>query len=430
MSLFQALAIEIFIALLHYSRCKFTQVSIKKVAVVGGGAAGFFAALSAKKHAPESHVTIFEKSNKLLAKVKVSGGGRCNVTHACFQNGILTKFYPRGDKQLRKAFEQFSTQDTVNWFENRGVALKTEADNRMFPISDDSQTIIDCLITESKGLGVKISLGSPVLKIEKQKSVFRLSFKSNTDFFDKVIVATGGSPKEEGFNWLKALGHTIIPPVPSLFTFNMPEESIKTLMGLSVPDASVRVQGTKLVQSGPLLITHWGMSGPAILKTSAWGARVLNDMNYEFIIHINWLGQLKEAALRSKLEETMDSFGKRMLRNHNPFEIPQRLWEYLLDKVSLPLEKLWSELGKKGVNKLLNLLLNDQYAVSGKTTFKEEFVTCGGISLSEVDFKTMESRVCPGLYFAGEVLDVDGVTGGFNFQAAWTTGYIAGKASE
>jgi len=400
------------------------------VAVIGGGAAGFFAALSAKKHAPESHVTIFEKSNKLLAKVKVSGGGRCNVTHACFQNGVLTKFYPRGDKQLRKAFDQFSTQDTVNWFENRGVALKTEADSRMFPISDDSQTIIDCLIAESKRLGVKISLSSPVLKIEKQESVFRLSFKSNTDFFDKVVVATGGSPKEEGFNWLKALGHTIIPPVPSLFTFNMPKESIKTLMGLSVPNASVRVQGTKLVQSGPLLITHWGMSGPAVLKTSAWGARVLNDINYRFIIHINWLGQLKEAGLRSILEETINSFGKRMLRNYNPFEIPQRLWEYLLDKVDLPLEKLWSELGKKGVNKLLNLLLNDQYAVSGKTTFKEEFVTCGGVSLSEVDFKTMESRVCPGLYFAGEVLDIDGVTGGFNFQAAWTTGYIAGKASE
>lgn len=401
----------------------------EKIAVIGGGAAGFFAAISAKVHSPFSEVIIFEKTSKLLAKVKVSGGGRCNVTHACFQPSELAKFYPRGGKQLRKAFDQFNTQDTVDWFETRGVALKIEDDNRMFPTTDDSQTIIDCLMSETKKLGIGISISSPILKINKLASSFELTLKSGVQTFDKVIVASGGSPKAEGFDWLKALGHEIVSPVPSLFTFNMPKEPIKELMGLSVPNASVRVQGTKLVQSGPLLITHWGMSGPAVLKTSAWGARALSDMNYQFIAHVNWLGEVKENELRQMIEGVIAEFGKRMLRNKNPFDMPQRLWEFLLDKVDLSLEKLWSELGKKGINKLVNILLNDEYGVSGKTTFKEEFVTCGGVSLSDVDFKTMESRACPGLYFAGEVLDVDGVTGGFNFQAAWTTGFIAGKAS-
>lgn len=401
----------------------------QKIAVIGGGAAGFFAAISAKIHSPSTEVTIFEKTSKLLAKVKVSGGGRCNVTHACFQSSELAKYYPRGGKQLRKAFDQFNTQDTVDWFETRGVNLKTEADNRIFPITDDSQTIIECLMSETKKHGIRIAISTPVLKINKLASRFELTLKDGIQVFEKVIIASGGSPKVEGFNWLKELGHEIVDPVPSLFTFNMPKEPIKELMGLSVPNVSVRVQGTKLAQSGPLLITHWGMSGPAILKTSAWGARVLSDMNYQFIAHVNWLGEIKENELRLMIDGIIAEFGKRMLRNKNPFDMPQRLWEFLLNKVGLSLEKLWSELGKKGVNKLTNLLLNDEYSVSGKTTFKEEFVTCGGVDLSNVDFKTMESRVCPGLYFAGEVLDIDGVTGGFNFQAAWTTGYVAGKAS-
>ncbi len=401
-----------------------------RIAIIGGGAAGFFAAISAKHHQPDSEVIIFEKSSKLLAKVRVSGGGRCNVTHACFQPSALAKFYPRGGKQLRKAFDQFSTQDTVDWFEARGVTLKTESDNRMFPTTDDSQTIIDCLMKETRKLGIHISISSPVLKLSKVASGLELTLKGGNQVFNKVIIATGGSPKVEGFQWLKELGHDIISPVPSLFTFNMPDEPIKSLMGLSVPNASVRVQSTKLVQSGPLLITHWGMSGPAILKTSAWGARLLSDMDYRFAIHVNWLGEVKENELRQTIDEVIGLYGKRMLRNKNPFEIPARLWEYLLAKVELPLEKLWSELGKKGVNKLVNLLLNDEYKVSGKTTFKEEFVTCGGVSLSNIDIKRMESRMCPSLYFAGEVLDIDGVTGGFNFQAAWTTGFIAGKASE
>lgn len=401
-----------------------------KIAVIGGGAAGFFAAISAKYHHQNAEVVILEKSSKLLAKVKVSGGGRCNVTHACFKPSELAKFYPRGGKQLRKAFDQFSTQDTVDWFESRGVELKVESDNRMFPTTNDSQSIIDCLMMEVKRLGVKISLNTPVVKMTKEEDQFVLDFKKGQGVYNKIIVATGGSPKEEGFEWLKDLGHTIASPVPSLFTFNMPKEPIKALMGLSVPDASVKVQGTKLIQSGPLLITHWGMSGPAILKTSAWGARILNELNYQFIVHINWLGQVKEVELRDIIDSVILNSGKRMIRNKNPFSLPQRLWEYLLNRIELPLEKPWMEIGKKGTNKLVNLLLNDQYEVSGKTTFKEEFVTCGGINLAEVDFKTMESKVCSGLFFAGEVLDVDGVTGGFNFQAAWTTGFIAGKTIE
>lgn len=408
----------------------YLAVPEKRIAIIGGGAAGFFAAISAKEHSENAKVTIFEKTSKLLAKVKVSGGGRCNVTHACFEASRLSKFYPRGGKQLRKAFDQFYTQDTVDWFESRGVDLKTEADNRMFPTSDNSQTIIDCLMSEVRRLGVQIMTNRPVLGLEKTDSTLTLTFKGRQERFDKVIIATGGSPKEEGFKWLKNLGHDIVSPVPSLFTFNMPSESIKSLMGLSVPNASVRVQGTKLVQSGPLLITHWGMSGPAILKTSAWGARLLSDMGYQFKIHVNWLGELKEDGLRAQLQAVGHDFGKRMLRNKNPFQLPQRLWEYLLERAGLVHEKPWAEIGKKGANKLVNVLLNDEYSVSGKTTFKEEFVTCGGVSLSNVDFKTMESRQCEGLYFAGEVLDIDGVTGGFNFQAAWTTGFIAGKSSK
>ena len=405
-------------------------MSIERIAIIGGGAAGFFAAISAKQHDPSSQVTIFEKSNKVLAKVKVSGGGRCNVTHACFKPSELAKFYPRGSKHLRKAFDQFATQDTVDWFESRGVRLKTESDGRMFPTTDNSQSIIDCLQAEVKRLGVHIAMSTAILGIEKHKDEFQLTLKDDKKSFEKVIVATGGSPKADGFKWLEDLGHTVSSPVPSLFTFNMPQEGIKSLMGLSVPHANVRVQGTKLTQSGPLLITHWGMSGPAILKTSAWGARLLSDLDYHFIIHVNWLGDKKEETLRAEIDEMLQRFGKRMLRNKNPFLLPQRLWEYMLDKIDLDLEKPWSEVGKKGLNRLVNTLLNDQYQVAGKTTFKEEFVTCGGINLAEVDFKTMQSRVCDGLHFAGEVLDIDGVTGGFNFQAAWTTGFIAGKHSE
>lgn len=400
-----------------------------KVAVIGGGAAGFFAAISCKSHHPTARVTILEKSDKLLSKVKISGGGRCNVTHACFSDSQLVKFYPRGEKQLRKLFNHFSTRDTVDWYESRGVTLKAESDNRMFPVTDNSQTIIDCLFSEAKRLGVSIQKKSAVNSISRAGEAFELFINSQAQLFDKVIVASGGSPKLTGFDWLAALGHEIVPPVPSLFTFNMPGNSIKELMGLSVPNAEVKIQGTRLIQSGPLLITHWGMSGPAILKTSAWGARILNDLDYRFNAQINWLGDRNETSLRDWFTVNKGYLSKRKVRNKNPFALPNRLWEFLLKKVELDPEQIWESIGKKGLNRLINVLLNDVYEVSGKTTFKEEFVTSGGVALGDIDFNTMESRKCPGLYLAGEVMNVDGVTGGFNFQAAWSSGFVAGRLS-
>ncbi|MBL6445626.1 NAD(P)/FAD-dependent oxidoreductase [Fulvivirga sp. 29W222] len=399
-----------------------------EIAIIGGGAAGFFAAISAKQHHPAAGVTIYEKTSKLLAKVKVSGGGRCNVTNACYNVSQLVKFYPRGSKQLKKAFGSFSTGDTVNWFETRGVKLKTEPDNRMFPITDSSQTIIDCLTREAGKLGVKIIQDFPIHSIQPDNSGYKLTGKENqTLYVEKVIITTGGSPKLEGFKWLEQLGHVIESPVPSLFTFNMPEEPVRKLMGVSVSHVSVRVQGTKLKGEGPLLITHWGMSGPAILKLSAYGARVLYQQNYNFKIQVNWLGDHTETDIREVLSGQAANYTRKKMLNANPFNIPSRLWDFLLNKIELREDITWGELGKKGHNRLINILINDIYEVRGKTTFKEEFVTCGGVSLQDVDFNTMQSRKMPGVYFAGEVLDIDGVTGGFNFQVAWTTGYLAGQ---
>jgi len=398
-----------------------------KVAIIGGGAAGFFAAFSVKEHHPQAKVIIFEKSDKLLSKVKISGGGRCNVTNACFHPSQLSKFYPRGEKQLKKAFSVFQPKDTVDWFANRGVELKAEADNRMFPASDDSQTIIDCFLREAQLKNIQILKQSPVVELTPKEKGFTLVFKASKQDFDKVVVASGGSPKARGFDWLQNLGHSIVDPLPSLFTFNMPTEPIKELMGLVVENATARIQGTKLQYTGPVLITHWGMSGPAILKLSAWGARLLFDKNYQFNVQVNWLSIKNESEVNELLETTLPSIRKKKIANANPFGLANRMWLFLLDKVGLNPDSLWLELSKKNRNKLINVLLNDIYAVSGKTTFKEEFVTCGGVSLSDIDMKTMQSRVCKDLYFAGEVMDVDGITGGFNFQAAWTTGFIAGK---
>ncbi len=395
-----------------------------KVAVIGGGAAGFFAALSAAEHHPSARIVLFEKTAKLLSKVKISGGGRCNVTHHCFSPSALSKHYPRGGKQLKKAFGTFQASDTVAWFESRGVALKTEDDGRMFPTTDSSQTIIDCLIREAERLGVEIRMQAPVRDLVPIEAG---GFDLNGERFDKVIVATGGSPKRSGLAWIEALGHTVSDPVPSLFTFNMPGEDVTALMGVVVPDALVRIQGTKLSQQGPVLITHWGMSGPAVLKLSAWGARDLAERSYEFSVQINWIGIPNESEAAATMEEAVDEMRKKKVANACPFELPKKFWGYLLARAEIPADAVWLDLGKKAKNKLLNTLLNDVYQVRGKTTFKEEFVTCGGINSGEVDFHTMQSRVVPGLYFAGEVLDVDGVTGGFNFQAAWTTGFVAGS---
>jgi hypothetical protein len=398
-----------------------------KVAIIGGGAAGFFAAISCKEHHPNAEVILLEKSQNVLAKVKVSGGGRCNVTHACFDIKKLVDFYPRGGKQLKKSFGTFNTNHTVEWFTSRGVELKTEADNRMFPASNSSQTIIDCLMDEAEKLGVKIKYSCAVKNLTPTEKGFEFEVDSDKYFCDKLIIATGGTPKLSGFDWLKVLNHTIETPVPSLFTFNMPSENTAELMGVVAPNAIVRIQGTKLQQQGPLLITHWGMSGPAVLKCSAWGARLLQEKDYHFTAVVNWTGLANEEIIRTTLQNAKLENSKKKLTNGNPFELTSRMWDSLLKKIELNVDSIWSELSKKDFNRLVNILFNDEYKVAGKTTFKEEFVTCGGINLSEVNMNTMESKKCPNLYFAGEILDIDGVTGGFNFQAAWTTGFIAGK---
>jgi len=398
------------------------------IAIIGGGAAGFFAALSAKKHFPNKRVIIFEKSSKVLSKVKISGGGRCNVTNACFDNRKLAAFYPRGENNLRKAFEIFNAQSTVDWFESRNVPLKTFPDNCIFPQSNDSQSIIDCLLKESLALGVEIKFNQSITSIEVEQNSFKLFTREDNFSVERVIVTTGGQPKRSGLEWLEKLGHEIIEPVPSLFTFNMPSNPIRDLMGNVVEKATVKVEGTKLIGKGPLLVTHWGMSGPAILQLSAWGARVLFEKNYQFAVLVNWLDDEKEVDLHKRLDQIIREHGEKMIGNLNPFPMTSRLWNFLLEKTGIHPEMRWKDLGNKIRNKLVNTLLSDRYEVSGKTTFKEEFVTAGGISLHDVNFKTMESKLIPGMFFAGELLDIDGITGGFNFQAAWTTGFIAGKS--
>lgn len=400
-----------------------------KVAVIGGGAAGFFAAIHAKINHPKAKVTIFEKSKKLLAKVKISGGGRCNVTNGCTEVKVLAKAYPRGGKQLKRAFRTFSTPDTMEWFESRGVRLVIQEDNCVFPVSQSSQTIIDCLMIEARTLGITIEVGKGVKSIQPIGENLELGFgdKHPTILMNKVIVATGGSPKKSGLIWLAELHHKIADPVPSLFTFNMPSESVKALMGIVVEKTLVSIQGTKLKADGPLLITHWGMSGPAILKLSAFGARLLNDMDYTFKVQVNWVNEVNNALVLNELKSIVAEHTHKILANYRPYLLPERLWHFLLTKSDLSFKKRWGELGKKGLNKLTSILTNDVYQVKGKTTFKEEFVTCGGVSLESIDFSTMQSKVCPNLYFAGEVMDIDGITGGYNFQSAWTTGFIAGQ---
>ncbi len=401
-----------------------------KIAIIGGGAAGFFSAISAKENHPNAHVAIFEKSRNFLSKVKISGGGRCNVTNGSTDIKTLSKAYPRGGNLLKKAFYTFSTQHTMEWFEDRGVALMTQDDNCVFPVSQDSQSVIDCFLSQTKILGIKIHLGQGIKSIEPVEGQLKLKFSKDKfpdEVFHKVIVATGGSPKRSGLEWLEKLGHKIVDPVPSLFTFNMPAESVRDLMGIVVEETLVNIQGTKLKSDGPLLITHWGMSGPAILKLSAFGARLLSEMNYECKAQVNWVNEVNVEFVREELKEIITKHSQKLLTNFRPYLLPERLWHYLLKKCDFPENKRWNELGKKGLNKLITILTNDIYQVKGKTTFKEEFVTCGGVSLESINSKTMESKVCKNLYFAGEVMDIDGITGGYNFQSAWTTGFIAGK---
>jgi predicted Rossmann fold flavoprotein len=372
---------------------------------------------------------LLEKTDKLLAKVRISGGGRCNVTNACREPSQLVKHYPRGGRFLKKPFTRFGSRETIAWFEKRGVQLKAEVDGRMFPTTNDSRTIIECLTQEALRRGVSIRTGSAVRAIHRNAAGFALELGDGKQMqADRIIVTTGGHPKSDGYTWLASLGHTIVPPVPSLFTFNMPDEAIRDLMGVVVSPARVRIVGTDLESTGPLLITHWGMSGPAILKLSAWGARAVHTMGYSLTLQVNWLGGTSEHAVREQLINDVDAIARKNAINADPFGLPKRLWAFLLSKSGIEAERPWGELPHRDRNRLIDLLTNDRYAVKGKTTFKEEFVTAGGVDLAEVDPTTMESRHVPGLYFAGEVLDIDGVTGGFNFQAAWTTGFLAGSA--
>lgn len=401
----------------------------KKLIVIGGGAAGFFCAINAARLNPDLEVVIIEKSNKLLSKVSVSGGGRCNVTHACFDILEMSKKYPRGGNFVKKTFHQFFTTDTIKWFEERSVPLKTEADGRMFPVTNTSQTIIDCLLKESKKQGVEILMKTEVKSVRKEGEVFQLELNSGIEVqCDLLCIACGGYPKASMFKWLTELGHSFETPVPSLFTFNLPKHPITKLMGVSVPNAIVKITGTKLVQSGPLLITHWGLSGPAVLKLSAWGARELALKNYDFTILVNWLPEFNEQELSDKFQTVRFELAAQKIANKNPFGLPQRLWEFILEHSGVKNDVRWADLPAKEQNKFIKNLCSFEFNVKGKTTFKEEFVTAGGIKLNEIDHNTMMSKIISNLFFAGEVMDVDGVTGGFNFQHAWTSGFLAGKS--
>lgn len=401
----------------------------KTLIVIGGGAAGFFCAVNAAKANPALKVVIVEKSSKLLSKVKVSGGGRCNVTHHCFEINELVKRYPRGQHFLKKAFHHFNTTHTIQWFEERGIVLKTEADGRMFPQSNTSQTIIDCLLKEANMHGIAIMMNADVKQLNKQGNLFQLQLADGRQLeADYVCIACGGFPKPEHFSWLQQLGHNIEPPVPSLFTFNMPGNSITALMGVSVENSIIKITGTKLSQQGPVLITHWGLSGPAVLKLSAYAAKELARAQYHFSILINWLPQYNEQTLKEAWQELRKQLASLPIGYKNPFSLPTRLWQYFLQQAEINTEISWATLTAKQQNKLIQTLTAQPFEVKGKTTFKEEFVTCGGIKLSEINASTMQSRVVPNLFFAGEIMDVDGITGGFNFQHAWTSGWIAAEA--
>jgi predicted Rossmann fold flavoprotein len=400
------------------------------IIVIGGGAAGFFGAIAAAETNPDARVTLLEAAPAALGKVKISGGGRCNVTHQCFDPAVLVQHYPRGGKALRGAFTRFQPQDTVAWYKRRGVRLKTEADGRMFPTTDESETVIDCLMGETRRVGVKVRTRAAVTDVAKTADGFQITLRSRETLrCDRLLLATGSSP--QGYRIAAALGHTVEPPVPSLFTFNVPDKALHALAGVAVDPAEVKLivpQTKPLIQRGPLLITHWGFSGPAVLKLSAWGARMLHEARYQGILQVNWLPAVTFDQVRSALLTAKTTGPKRAIANHCPVEVPKRLWRYLVTQAGLDDTVTWANLSKKALNTLVESICRGQFPIRGKGVFKDEFVTCGGVKLSEVNFKTMESRRCPGLFLAGEVLDIDGVTGGFNFQSAWTTGWLAGQA--
>ena len=395
------------------------------IIIVGGGAAGFFTAINIAEKNKHLKVAILERGKEVLSKVRISGGGRCNVTHACFVPNDLVKFYPRGEKELRGPFHQFCSGDTIEWFENHGVALKIEEDGRMFPESNSSQTIIDCFTDNVHKLGIQVLTGQSVQSLFKTEEFWKVETNKETFACKKLIISAGSNPKV--WEMLSELGHSIIPPVPSLFTFNIKDPRIKDLMGLSA-FASVKVKGSKLSASGPLLITHWGMSGPGILRLSAWGARELADKNYQFALLVNWLNDIDLEEAVDVLKNLKEEHTKKTIVKKSPFEFPNRLWESLVLASGITQETKWADLSKKQLVQLAEQLTNGVFQVNGKSTFKEEFVTAGGVDLKEINFKTMESKLLPNLYLAGEVLNIDAITGGFNFQNAWTGGFIISEA--
>lgn len=395
------------------------------IIIVGGGAAGFFTAINIVEKNPKLKVAILERGKEVLSKVRVSGGGRCNVTHACFEPNELVKFYPRGEKELRGPFHQFCSGDTIEWFEKHGVELKIEADGRMFPVSNSSQTIIDCFIQASQKLGIEILTGQSVQSIFKKENFWKIETQNENYIAEKLILATGSNPKI--WEMLQTFGHAIVTPVPSLFTFNIKDSRIKELPGVAA-QVTVKVKDTKLSSTGPLLITHWGMSGPAILKLSAWGARILHDKNYQFTIFVNWLNDIETNEAEKILKDLKQEHAKKAVSKKSPFDFPNRLWESLVLAAGIEVETKWADLSKIQLQNLINQLTNGTFQVNGKSTFKEEFVTAGGIDLKEINFKTMESKLHENLYFAGEIVNIDAITGGFNFQNAWTSGFIVANA--
>ena len=395
------------------------------IIIVGGGAAGFFTAINIVEKNPKLKVAILERGTEVLNKVRISGGGRCNVTHACFEPNELVKFYPRGEKELRGPFHQFCSGDTIEWFEKHGVELKIEADGRIFPVSNSSQTIIDCFLKATQKLGITVLTRQSVQSIFKKDSLWKVETQTENYLAEKLILATGSNPKV--WEMLQTFGHVIVSPVPSLFTFNIKDARIKELPGVAA-QVTVKVKDTKLTSTGPLLITHWGMSGPAILKLSAWGARILHDKNYQFAIFVNWLNDAEKEEVEKKLKELKQEHAKKTVSKKSPFELTNRLWESLVLASGIENETKWADLSKIQLQNLVNQLINGTFQVNGKSTFKEEFVTAGGIDLKEINFKTMESKLHKNLYFAGEIVNIDAITGGFNFQNAWTSGFIVACA--
>jgi len=394
------------------------------IIIIGGGAAGFFTAINLVEKNPKLKVGILERGKNVLEKVRISGGGRCNVTHACFVPNDLVKFYPRGERELKGPFHQFCSGDTIDWFEKHGVELKIEEDGRMFPVSDSSQTIIECFLNAVQKLKIDVLTGHSVQELYQGVNYWKVTTNQDVFSCEKVVLTTGSNPKI--WELLETLGHTIVPPVPSLFTFNIKDNRIKELMGVAT-HASVKVKNSKLKASGPLLITHWGMSGPGILRLSAWGARELAEKKYHFAIQINWIPEYSFDEIMEELKIIKEDNTKKLVAKYAQFNLPKRLWESLTKAATISEETKWAEVNKKQLQQLAEQLTNGEFQVNGKSTFKEEFVTAGGIDLKEVNFKTMESKILPNIFFAGEILNIDAITGGFNFQNAWTSGFIVAE---